>query len=671
MVLLAGMVALSSSCSRGQQMPLKCRPTTDVYKGWRLGVQAYTFNRFTFYEAVDKAAELGLDWIEAYPSQQLSRGRADVKFVHTMPARIRQEVKHKLAESGVKLVNYGVVGLPNNEAECRKVFDFAKDMGVETIVSEPPAEAFELIERLCKEYKIKVAIHNHPKPSRYWHPDKVLEACKGRSKWIGACADTGHWMRSGINPLEALKKLEGRIISLHLKDLNEFGNPRAHDVIWGTGKGDVEAMLSELDRQNFEGVFSIEYEYHWENSVPEIRRCVEYFNRMAGELKPTDWRDLLAEDLSNCLYKPGSWAMEDGVFTRKGGGNIWTKEEYGDFVLDLEFKVAKGSNSGVFFRGGDIDSREWWQSTIEVQIHDTTDGTKYGACGAIYDCLPPSKNVVRKTGEWNRMTITAQGSLIKVVMNGEQIIDMDLDLWTEAHKNPDGTPNKFGTAYKDMPRVGKIGFQDHGDPVWYRNIKIRELPSCEGWRDLLAKDLSNCVYEQSCSWVVEPDGVLSAKGGGDIWTKERYGDFILELEFKLAEGTNSGVFLRTGSLEEWLHTAIEVQVLDSYGKSKAGKHDCGAIFDCLAPSKNMVKRPGEWNHYTITCKANKICVVLNGEQIIDMDLDLWTKAHKNPDGTPNKFNTAYRDMPREGHIGLQYHGQPIWYRNIKIKTLAD
>ncbi|KKL93748.1 hypothetical protein LCGC14_1871630, partial [marine sediment metagenome] len=135
-------------------------------------------------------------------------------------------------------------------------------------------------------------------------------------------------------------------------------------------------------------------------------------------------------------------------------------------------------------------------------------------------------------------------------------------------------------------------------------------------------------------------------GGGDIWTKEKYGDFVLELEFKLAEGTNSGVFLRTGSIEEWLHTAIEVQVLDSYGKGKAGKHDCGAIFDCLAPSKNMVKRPGEWNHYTITCKASKIGVVLNGEQIIDMDLDLWTKAHKNPDGTPNKFNTAYRDMPR-------------------------
>ena len=187
------------------------------------------------------------------------------------------------------------------------------------------------------------------------------------------------------------------------------------------------------------------------------------------------WRDLFAKDLSNCIYKPGSWVMKDGVLTRNGGGNIWTKEKYGDFILDLEFKVAKGSNSGVFLRGDRVEDKDWWQRTIEVQIHDTTDGSKYGACGAIYDCLAPSKNMVKKTGEWNRYTITCKANKIYVVLNGEQIIDMDLNLWTEAHRNPDGTQNKFSTAYKDMPRTGHIGLQDHGDPVWFRNIKIKTL----------------------------------------------------------------------------------------------------------------------------------------------------------------------------------------------------
>jgi sugar phosphate isomerase/epimerase len=221
-VLLAGMVMFLNSCAVLEMPPVKSHPAIDAYDGWQLGIQAWTFNRFTLYEAIDKTASLGLDWIEAYPhGQKLSREKPNIIFGHEMPVEIRQEVKRKLADAGVKLINYGVVGLPNDEAECRKVFEFAKEMGVETLVSEPPAEAFDMLDRLCQEYKIKVAIHNHPKPSGYWNPDTVRKVCEGRSKWIGACADTGHWMRSGVNPLEALRELEGRIVSLHLKDLKD------------------------------------------------------------------------------------------------------------------------------------------------------------------------------------------------------------------------------------------------------------------------------------------------------------------------------------------------------------------------------------------------------------------------------------------------------------------
>ncbi len=180
----------------------------------------------------------------------------------------------------------------------------------------------------------------------------------------------------------------------------------------------------------------------------------------------------MTEDLSNC-HNSRSWALADGVLARKGGGDLWTKQRYGDFVLDLEFKINKGGNSGVFIRTGDIEN--WLHTGIEVQVHDSTNGTARGSCGAIYDCLAPSKDVAKDPGLWNQMTITAEANKIYVVMNGEKIIDMDLDLWTEPHKNPNGTPNKFNTAYKDMPRVGHIGFQDHGDPVWYRNIKIKLL----------------------------------------------------------------------------------------------------------------------------------------------------------------------------------------------------
>jgi len=113
-----------------------------------------------------------------------------------------------------------------------------------------------------------------------------------------------------------------------------------------------------------------------------------------------------------------------------------------------------------------------------------------------------------------------------------------------------------------------------------------------------------------------------------------------------------------------------MQVLDSYGKEVADKHDCGAIYDCLAPRKNMVRKVGEWNHAVLRCVGSKINIVMNGEEIIDMNLDEWTEPHKNPDGSKNKFRTAYKDMPRVGHIGLQDHGLPVWYRNIRILPLT-
>jgi sugar phosphate isomerase/epimerase len=251
--------------------------------GWRLACQLWTFNRFTFFDAVDKTASLGLHYVEAFPGQRISATVND-QMGPNLSAGARKDVLKKLSDSGVKLVNFGVGG------HDRELFDFAKEMGVETLVSEPKTEekVFDEIDKLCAEYEINLALHNHPKNSTYWNPDTVLKMCEGRSKRIGACADTGHWARSGLTPLECLKKLEGRIVSVHFKDLNQTGpgtsESPTHDVPWGTGVCNVKGMLAELHRQKLKAVFSIEYEYHWDNSVPEIAECVAYFDKVAAEL---------------------------------------------------------------------------------------------------------------------------------------------------------------------------------------------------------------------------------------------------------------------------------------------------------------------------------------------------------------------------------------------------
>ncbi len=268
-----------------QDAPKGC-PTAESI-GWHLGCQAYSFNRFTFYEAIDKTASLGLKWIEAYPGQRLSKDLPEsVKFDQNLSADLQKEVLAKLKAADVTLVNYGVVGLSKDEADARKTFEFAKAMGIKTIVSEPAPAALPVLDKLCAEFDINISIHNHPKPSTYWDYKKVLDATKSVSKRIGSCSDTGHWCRSGISPVEAITALAeaGRVKSLHFKDLNEFGNPEAHDVAWGTGVANSKAILAELYKTGFKGVFSIEYEYNWDNSVPDIAVCVANFEKLAQEI---------------------------------------------------------------------------------------------------------------------------------------------------------------------------------------------------------------------------------------------------------------------------------------------------------------------------------------------------------------------------------------------------
>jgi hypothetical protein len=170
---------------------------------------------------------------------------------------------------------------------------------------------------------------------------------------------------------------------------------------------------------------------------------------------------------------PGAgWAIEDGAMVRKNqAGDIWTKDRFGNFVLDLEFNT-KG-NSGVFIRTD--KPRDNVQTGIEIQVIGPSKTPSKHSCGAVYDALAPTKDMV-KANEWNRMVITADGSRLRVLLNGERIIDMDLDQWKDAGKNPDGTPNKFRAALKDFKREGHIGLQDHGAEVRYRNIKIQALP---------------------------------------------------------------------------------------------------------------------------------------------------------------------------------------------------
>jgi sugar phosphate isomerase/epimerase len=256
-------------------------PIPDEFKigGFAIGCQAYTFNRFTTFEAIEKTAQAGGKVIEFYPGQRLSVDEPDVRWGHDASDEAIAKVKAKLSEHGLKAVNYGVVGIPADEAGARRIFEFAKKMGLRAVTTES-TESIDVIEKLVKEYDIMVAYHNHPvRPNdpnyKVWDPKYVADLVRNRDRRIGACADTGHWVRSNLNPVECLKILEGRIVSSHLKDLNKSG-PGAHDVPFGTGVANIPAVLDELKRQDFTGNLSIEYEHNWDNSLPEVAQCIGF-----------------------------------------------------------------------------------------------------------------------------------------------------------------------------------------------------------------------------------------------------------------------------------------------------------------------------------------------------------------------------------------------------------
>ena len=242
------------------------------------GCQAYSFRLYTVFEAIDKTAQAGGKTIEFYPGQKFDD---TAKWDHNATTEMIDKVMKYLEAKGLTAVGYGVVKLGKDAAQDRKVFEFCKKVGISIVVTEPDVAGLDGIEALVKEFDIKMAIHNHPKRPLdraylFWDPDYVLGLVKDRDPRMGACADVGHWVRSGLDPVDCIKILKGRIFDSHMKDLTEFGNVKAHDLPFGQGKSNIAGILAEYAAQGYPGPLHCEYEHNWETSVPEITLCLDF-----------------------------------------------------------------------------------------------------------------------------------------------------------------------------------------------------------------------------------------------------------------------------------------------------------------------------------------------------------------------------------------------------------
>ncbi|HXB91218.1 MAG TPA: sugar phosphate isomerase/epimerase, partial [Puia sp.] len=189
--------------------------SSSVTRDWKIGVQLWTFHYVPFVQAISKADSAGIKYLEAYPGQPLGDGMKD-SFGIRMSADSKARIKQLLASKGIQIVAMGVI-TPKSLNEWKSYFDLAREFGLSYITAEPLKNQWDGIDTLAGAYGIKVAIHDHPRPNPYWHPDSVLAAIHGHSN-IGSCADVGHWARNGLDPVECLRKLQGHIFGVHLKD---------------------------------------------------------------------------------------------------------------------------------------------------------------------------------------------------------------------------------------------------------------------------------------------------------------------------------------------------------------------------------------------------------------------------------------------------------------------
>jgi sugar phosphate isomerase/epimerase len=278
----AGLAGLRAVDLRAAEPLVPGTPNADKL-GWRVGFSLYSFRTVTLFEALDKTSATGLRYAELFAWQKFSPAHPDAKPDAGLSPALRRDLKKKAADSGVKMLAiYSQLAEPE---AIKATFAFAADMELEVIVGEPPEAAFDTIEDLTGQYGIDFALHNHPQPSQYWNPETGLAALEGRSERMGFCCDTGHWCRSGLDPVEMLKKVAPRVKTFHFKDLDRFGVKEAHDVIWGQGAGRIGDLMAAVKRVGIKNpYFGIEWERDPNEPLETHAKSVAFFEEVAGRL---------------------------------------------------------------------------------------------------------------------------------------------------------------------------------------------------------------------------------------------------------------------------------------------------------------------------------------------------------------------------------------------------
>lgn len=250
-------------------------PDDDPYLGWPMGVQSYSLRNFEMLDAIRHIEGMGLHFVELF-GQHFPVEATDQELA---------ERKQVLSQAGIAIAGHGVHPFTKDHEANRKLFDFARRAGIRTLTANPEPDSFDSLEKLVAEYQVRIAIHNHGPGALYDSIDSVARAVDGRHPLIGACVDTGHFIRSREDPVKAVRELQGRVFALHIKD-EEKQEERSRNVVIGTGHLDVKGLFEALKAVQFpaDGDLSLEYEANPDNPIDDMKQCLEVARRTLAEV---------------------------------------------------------------------------------------------------------------------------------------------------------------------------------------------------------------------------------------------------------------------------------------------------------------------------------------------------------------------------------------------------
>lgn len=458
----------------------------DPYGGFKMGLQSYSLRGYNVDEALAHSKEMGIHYWEAF-SNHLP--------ISTLPSHI-QEQKQKLKNAGITLAAYGVVGFDDNETKAREVFDYAKAMNMMSISANPKKDeaTFALLEKLVEEYQIPIAIHNHGPGADYDKVDDVLKWVEGRHPLIGACVDTGHYLRSNEDPVDVINKLGKRVFGVHFKDVRtihsdeeraklmaELPKGRAAQLeregkiftILGEGELNVVGVLRALRNIGYDRNLSLEYEENPENPLSDIDLClkavqdaVAYLDdEEEGFVKLWDGKSLKGWKINE---NTETWTIENGEIICNGershlfyAGDL---APFKNFELKVDVMAEPNSNAGIYFHTA-FQKDGWPKQGFETQVNNSynSDPRKTGSLYAVDDV---HRQMIPDNTWWTQ----------HIIVNGKHVIvKVDGKVATDYTEPDDQKPQD---GFDRVLTTGTFALQGHdpGSTVHFKNIRVKKLP---------------------------------------------------------------------------------------------------------------------------------------------------------------------------------------------------